>query len=133
MSEENVERFHRLSRSIYEEHRIAPEHLTEDVEWVNPDDAVEPGSRHGPDGFNDAIRSIFEGWDVSRFEPDKVFGKGDDLIALGRLRTQGRSGVELSRPHAQIWTFRDGRLSRMRWFQTHEEALAAAGHPPSDR
>ena len=127
MSEENLERFHRLNGILYEQRRIGPEHLTEDVEWVNPDDAVEPGSRHGPAGFNDAIRSIFEGWDDSRFEPERVIDRGDDVIALGQLRTQARAGLELSRAHGQIWTFRGGRVARMRWFQSHADALEAAG------
>ena len=126
MSEENLERFHRLSRNIYEEHRVDPKHLTDDVEWVDPHDAVERGSHHGPAGFNEAIRSIFEGWDDSRFEPERVFGQGDDVIALGQLRTRARAGLELTRPHGQIWTFRDGRLARLRWFQSHAEALEAA-------
>lgn len=122
-----MERFHRLSRIWSEQRRIDPEHLTDDVEWVNPDDAVEPGSRHGPAGFNEAIGRIFEGWDDSRFEPERVIDGGDDVIALGRLRTQGRSGLELTRSHAQVWTFRDGRLARLRWFQSHADALEAAG------
>ena len=102
--------------------------LTEDVEWVNPPDAVEPGRRTGAAGFNDAIASIFEGWEESRFEPERVLERGDEVIALGELRVRGRSvGVEVRRPHGQIWTFRGGRVARMRWFSTHEETLAAAG------
>ncbi len=122
-----MERFHQLSRLWQEERRIGAEHLTDDVEWVNPHDAVERGSRCGPDGFNDAIGRIFEGWDESRFEPERVIEQGDDVIALGELRTQGRSGLEFSRPHGQIWTFRDGRLARLVWFQSHAETLEAAG------
>jgi ketosteroid isomerase-like protein len=129
MSDENVERFRRLTRLWQEERRIAPEHLTDDVEWVNPDDAVERGSHHGPAGFNEAISAIFEGWDESRFEVERVIDRGDDVVPLGELRTRSRSGMELTRPHGQIWTFRDGRVARMRWFQSHAEALEAAGPP----
>lgn len=127
MSEENVELFHRLSRALYEQRRIGREHLTEDVEWVNPDDAVEPGSRHGPEGFDEAIRSIFAGWDASRFDPERVIGRGDDVIAVGWLRTRGRAGLEFTHSHGQIWTFRDGRLARLRWFQSHADTLEAGG------
>ena len=127
MSGDNVERFHRLTRAWQEQRRIDPEDLTDDVEWVNADDAIETGSRCGPDGFNEAIQSIFEGWDESRFEAERVVSRGDEVIALGRLRTRGRSGLELTREHGQIWTFRDGRLARLRWFQSHAETLAACG------
>ena len=126
MSRENVDRFHQLNRVLREQRRIGPEHLTDDVEWVNPDDAVEPGSRHGPAEFNEAIGRIFEGWDESRFEPERVIDHGDDVIALGQLRTRARAGLELTRSHAQIWTFRAGRVARLRWFQSHAEALETA-------
>ena len=127
MSEENVERFHLLTRMWNEHHRIGAEHLAEDVEWLNPDDAVEPGRHLGPDAFNEAIRSIFEGWDDSRFEPERVMGRGDDVIALGVLRTHGRAGLELTRPHGQVWTFQGGRVTRFRWYQSHADALADVG------
>ena len=35
--------------------------------------------------------------------------------------------MEVSAAHGQIWTFRDGRVTRMQWFNTHREALEAAG------
>jgi hypothetical protein len=35
--------------------------------------------------------------------------------------------MEVSAAHGQIWTFRDGRVARMQWFNTHREALEAAG------
>lgn len=108
-----------------------PGALTDDVEWVNPPDAVEPGSRRGPDGFNDAIASIFEGWDESRFEPEDVREQGDDVVALGRLLVRGATmNIEVQQEHGQVWTFRDGRAARMRWFNSHRQALEAAGLEP---
>jgi ketosteroid isomerase-like protein len=58
---------------------------------------------------------------------ERVIDRGDDVIAVGRIRTQGRTGLEFDREHAQIWTFRGGRVARMRWFQGHAEALEAGG------
>lgn len=123
-----VARFHELQREWQERRRIAPEHLTDDVEWVNPDDAVEGGTRCGPDAFNQAITSVYEGWVDSRFVAERVLASGDDVVALGELRAHGRVvGHEIRREHGQIWTFRDGRLARMRWFGSHAETLVAAG------
>jgi ketosteroid isomerase-like protein len=125
---DNVELFHRITRLWQEHRRLAPELLTEDVEWVNPPDAVESGTRRGAEGFNDAITSIFEGWDESQFEPERAFATGDEVVALGELRVRGRSvGVEVRREHGQLWTFRDGRVARMRWFNSHRETLESAG------
>ncbi|HEX8741959.1 MAG TPA: nuclear transport factor 2 family protein [Thermoleophilaceae bacterium] len=130
----NADLFERIRRQWQTDRRVAPELLTEDVEWVNPPDAVEPGSRGGVEGFNNAIASIFEGWEESRFEPERVVESGDDVVALGELRVRGRSvGVEVRREHGQIWTFRDGRVARMRWFGSHAETLAAAGLPSREQ
>ena len=128
MAADNVERFHEIARQWQEHRRLEPGLLTDDVEWVNPPDAVEPGSRGGADGFNDAIASIYEGWDESRFEPERVIESGDDVVALGALRARGRKvDFEIRQEHSQVWTFRDGRVARMRWFNSHREALEAAG------
>jgi ketosteroid isomerase-like protein len=129
MNGANVERFHELRRRLSEERTLDRELLTDDAEWVNPDDAVEPGTRRGADSFLEAVASVFEGWEESVLEIERVIENGDDVIALGQLRTRGRStGLEASGAHGEIWTFDDaGKVSRMAWFNTHEETLAAAG------
>ena len=128
MPEGNAERFHRIYEEWYEHRRLGSELLADDAEWVNPPDAVESGTRRGADSFNDAIGRVFDAWQEVRFEADRVVERGNDVIALGRLRNRGRTaGMEVSQPHGQVWTFRDGRAVRMRWFNTHEETLEAAG------
>ncbi len=95
---------------------------------MNPPDAVEPGVRQGIDSFNEAISSIFDAWKEVRFETERVIDSGDEVVALGQVWGSGRgAGIEVARPHGQIWTFRDGRVIRMRWFHSHSEALEAAG------
>jgi ketosteroid isomerase-like protein len=130
MSDENVELFRRLRSRLSEHHALDRELLADDAEWVNPHDAVEPGTRRGADGFLQAIASVFEGWEESVFDIDRVIATGDDVVALGTLRTRGRTGLEASGAHGEIWTFRNGRVTRMQWFQTHAETLATAGAPP---
>jgi ketosteroid isomerase-like protein len=128
MSQENLERFHRIHQELFARRKLGPHFLAERVEWVNPHDAVEPGIRQGADGFNAAIKSVFDAWDDVRFETERVIDSGDEVVALGQVRGRGRAaGIEVARPHGQIWTFRDGRVIQMRWFHSHSEALEAAG------
>jgi ketosteroid isomerase-like protein len=128
MSEENVERFHRIYEEWYEGRKLGPDLLAEDVEWVNPHDAVERGSRQGIDSFNEAISSIYDAWEEVRFESERIIDSGDEVVALGQVRGSGRgAGIEVVRPHGEIWTFRDGKAIRMRWFHSHRETLEAAG------
>jgi ketosteroid isomerase-like protein len=124
----NLERFEELRRRLSEERALDRELLAEDAEWHNPDDAVEPGRRRGADSFLEAVASVFEGWEESVFDIERVIERGDDVIALGQLRTRGRAtGIEATGPHGEIWTFEQEKVARMRWFNTHAETLAAAG------
>ena len=41
-----------ILQQVFGGRRIRPELLAEDVEWVNPHDAIEPGTRRGADCFN---------------------------------------------------------------------------------
>ena|SRR5215212_2842095 len=128
MSQANLEKLSWVLEQLFDSRRIHPDLLTEDAEWVNPHDAVEPGTRRGAESFNAAIASVFATWDDVHFETERVLEQGDDVVALGVLRGQlHASGMEVEGPHGQIWTFRDGRVARMRWFNAHREVLEAAG------
>jgi ketosteroid isomerase-like protein len=128
MSQENVESFHRIFHEWYRARRLGPGYLADDVEWVNPPDAVERGTRKGIEGFNEGIASVFDAWDEVRFVPERIIDRADDVIALGEVHGRGRAaGIETARPHGEIWTFRDGKAIRMRWFHSHAETLEAAG------
>jgi len=129
MPQENVDKLDRIFEHLFEGRRIGPELLADDAEWVNPRDAVEGGTRQGADAFNDAIESVFAAWDDVWFDTERVLENGDDqVVALGVLRGHIRGpGMEVESPHGQVWTFRDGRVARMEWFNTHEETLQHAG------
>jgi ketosteroid isomerase-like protein len=127
---DNVGLMRSALEELFERRGLRRELLAEDVEWVNPHDAVEPGTRTGPEGFNGAIDSVFATWDDVRFDVERVIGNGDDIVALGLLRGHVHAaGMEVDSPHGQVWTFRDGRVLRMRWFNSHRETLDAVGLP----
>jgi ketosteroid isomerase-like protein len=125
---DNVGLMRSALEELFERRGLRPELLAEDVEWVNPHDAVEPGTRTGPEGFNGAIDSVFATWDDVRFDVERVIGNGDNVVALGLLRGHVHAaGMEVDSPHGQVWTFRDGRVLRMRWFNSYRETLDAVG------
>jgi ketosteroid isomerase-like protein len=129
MPQENVDKLDRIFEHLFEGRRLGPELLADDAEWVNPSDAVEGGTRKGADAFNDAIESVFAAWDDVWFDTDRVVENGDDqFVALGVLRGHIRGpGMEVESPHGQVWSFRDGRVTGMQWFNTHAETLQVAG------
>jgi ketosteroid isomerase-like protein len=128
MATGNAERLRTILAQLFEGRPLSAEHLADDAEWVNPHDAIEPGTRRGAAGFNDAIRNVFSAWDEVRFDVERVIENRDHVVTLGVLhgRVHG-PGMEIDSPHGQIWTFREGRVIRMQWFNTHDETLDAAG------
>jgi ketosteroid isomerase-like protein len=128
MSQENLDTLAVILDQLFNGRRVDPALLAADAEWVNPPEAVEPGTRQGADSFNRAVANVFAAWDDVVFETDRLIDNGNDVVALGRLRGHIHGpGMEVESPHGQIWSFRDGLVTRMEWFNTHREALQAGG------
>jgi ketosteroid isomerase-like protein len=124
VSEQNLA----LVRRIYDawdRDASARDFISEDVEYVNPSYAVEPGTRVGRRSFV-AVRDIYEDFKI---RVERFIDAGDeDVVVLARYTASGRgSGVPLEGEHGYVWTLRDGQAVRFRWFSSHAEALAAAG------
>ena len=130
MSRENVE----LVRRIYAEGLLdgAPEPLlalaVEDVEYVNPPEAVDPGVRRGATEVAQALRNLAESFDSSRHEVHELFDAGEAVVASVSFRTRSRgSATEVVQAEAHTWTLRDGRVVRFEWSRDLAAALEAVG------
>jgi ketosteroid isomerase-like protein len=129
MSEENLE----IVRSFYaawgrDDFPGPVELMDQNIEYVNPPAAVEPGTRRGVAAFRDAVAGVFEGWEFWRMEPEEFRALGDQVAVILRYRARGRgSGVEIEGRESALWTVRDGKVVRYAWFQEPGEALEAAG------
>jgi ketosteroid isomerase-like protein len=123
MSEENVA----LVREIHERwqrRESVRDLLAEDLEYVNPSYAVEPGTRVGRHAFG-SVRDTYPDF---LLHVERYVDAGDDVVVLGRYTASGgASGIELEGDHGYVWTVKDGVAVRFQWFQSHSEALAAAG------
>ena len=128
MSAGNRETLDRILEQLFAGRSLGPDLLADDAEWVNPPDAVEGGTRRGFDAFNDAIANVFAAWDDVHFDTERIVENGDVVVAVGALRGHIRGpGMAVEAPHGQTWTFRDGRVIRMEWFNSPAQALQAAG------
>ena len=99
--------------------------VADDVEYVNPEYAVEPGTRRGVETF-DRVRDIVKDFkvDVERI----IDTGGEDVVVLVRYTALGPgSGMALAGEQGYIWTVRDGLAVRFRWFASQREALNAVG------
>ena len=93
MSEENVELVRRIHER-WDRGESISELVADDLEYVNPTYAVEPGTRVGRKMFG-SVRETY---------PDFLF-----------------------HPQRYIDAVKDGVAVRFQWFQSHAEALKAAG------
>ena len=134
MSEENVE----IVRRVYEAVR---EGNTETVlaaydpavEWdfhASPfRDFLRQNAYSGHDGIRRFIRERFsDAWADVEDHLEELIDAGEHVISVVTTRGTGlASGVEVGRKHAGVWTIRLGKIVRVSWFSSREEALEAAG------
>jgi uncharacterized protein len=125
VSHENVE----IVRSIYAAWLAGSSArglMDPDIEYVNPPDAIETGTLHGPASFG-LIRDVYDDLEV---RPERFVDAGDEVVVVATLTATSRGArVPIERRQGYVWTVRDGRAVRFRWFNTAREALAAAGVP----
>jgi ketosteroid isomerase-like protein len=100
-----------------------------DVEFVNPETALEPGTRRGPEGLRIGLTGVLEVFEELTFDPERIVDLEDRVVAIGSFRGRGKaSGMEVGpAPFAIVATLREGRLVRFEWFATAADALRAAG------
>jgi ketosteroid isomerase-like protein len=95
-----------------------------DVVYVNPPDAVEPGTRLGSQMF-DRVGDVYEDF---RPQVERMVEVGDRVLVIAggtaRLR---EPGGEVPIRQGYVWTVEGGRAVRFEWFNRPEEALAAVG------
>ena len=123
MSQENVE----TVQAIYDAWsagKLGRAYMADDIEYVNPPDALESGTLSGADSFN----NVFAVYDKVQIEIEKLLDAGDKVVMVGEMRGKARAtGIEMKRPHSQVWTLAEGKAIRMAWFHREKEALEAAG------
>jgi ketosteroid isomerase-like protein len=129
MSQENVEIVRRIYTSWAPGSSPAESNLLHaDIEWVNPRDALEPGTRRGIEAF----ASITEGLDETigdlRMDVERLIDAGARVVVIATMRGYGSaSGVQIERRHGSVWTIRDGKAVRFQWFYEPNHALEAVG------
>jgi|SRR5215208_3206998 len=89
-----------------------------------------PGSRVAVG--HDAVRSwyaqLVDGLDYMRFEPQEFIDAGDRVLVVTQATTRGQgSGVEVEMRFSSVWTLGDGKAVSLISYDTHAEALEAAG------
>jgi ketosteroid isomerase-like protein len=130
MSAENVEIVRQaidaFSRRDVE---VAATFATTDFEWF-PAMAgrVERDTYQGREGVGGYLWDVLDTWEELRLLPEEFRDLGDRVLVLGRMAGRGRgSGVPVDAPIGMVFECRAGKISSIRSFLDHGEALRAAG------
>jgi ketosteroid isomerase-like protein len=129
MSEQNVE----IVRRLYEAWQrdgfgVVPDLMDPDIEWVNPPNAIEPGTRRGYDGFAAAARAFTSVYRESRVIEATFHDAGETIVVGATMASRSRgSEIPIRARRGYVFELRDGRVIRFGWFNDAAEALAFAG------
>jgi ketosteroid isomerase-like protein len=131
MSAENMEIVRRVMRRFAEQDiEAALEDVDSDAEldWSNSD-APDSGVYSGHAAWRAFAQARDEVLGERRFDSAEFLAPAPDTVVLvGRIREQGRaSGVEVETRGAAVWTLREGKVIRLKIYQSSDEALKAVG------
>jgi ketosteroid isomerase-like protein len=89
----------------------------------------EGGAYSGHEGlraFDRELRQAFEDFETNC---EELIEAGERVVSVSRYRARGRrSGLVVDGPpQFGVWTIAEGRITRVDWFDTRDEALEAAG------
>ena len=66
-------------------------------------------------------------WESVRWEADDFIEADEQVLTSLTTSFRGRDGIEVQARAAWVWTFRDGSVARISFYQERHEALEAAG------
>jgi ketosteroid isomerase-like protein len=102
--------------------------LTEDAEIVPVRAALEGTTYCGSTAASQYCTAVEKSWKDLGWEIEEMRDGGEWVLAVGRIRGQGRdSGAGIDSRAGWVAHFRDGLITRFQTFTDRAEALEAAG------
>jgi len=97
------------------------------LDWSNSD-ALDSGVYTGRAAWRAFMRERDAALGERRVDTVILAATTDTVVLAGRIREQGRvSGVAVETRGATVWTLRDGKVIRLKIYQSTDEALKAVG------
>ncbi|MEA2472158.1 MAG: hypothetical protein QOE06_73 [Thermoleophilaceae bacterium] len=137
MSEDTVELVRRAyelfnSEAFNRTEELDPSLFDPEVEIDRSSSVLDGAVYRGHAGLRDLVSLLREMWKRQRIEPQEFIPVGDDrVVVASRIVSVGREEIETVAHAATVWTVKQGRIARVVFFQSKDEALEAAGVTPA--
>ena len=93
-----------------------------------PRNVLEGGSYRGHDGLRRALADAFETWEDFHFDLEDTRAVDDFVVALGQTTNVGKGDAPaVEYQSAYLFKLREKMIAYSRPYQSHREALEAAG------
>jgi len=101
--------------------------LHPECEFRNPDHAIEPGVRRGPQEVCRVFEGLNEMFEYEGAGVEEIRALDDKVVVAYRARGKSRaSGIPIDQAFGHLWVFEDGKVRILEWFSSFHEALEAA-------
>ena len=130
MSQENVDLLRRGFEHVERTREFPAEAAHPDFVWDTTTfrGGVNTRTCVGVDETNGWLAEWLEGFVNWSIDVEELFDAGDRVVTITHQRASAKhGGPEVEMRLAQVWTFRDGLLTRMEMYADRDEALEAAG------
>lgn len=109
--------------------------LDRTLEEMHPDGEVDWSESRGPHSGiyrgRERVRRFYEEWlelfDEVDIQPEEFIDVGEHVVVPNRGFARGREGVTVAASSTQVFTFREGKIVRLRLYQDMETALKSVG------
>jgi ketosteroid isomerase-like protein len=109
---------------------------TGEVSWGTIDENIAIGDHdildqrgyRGHAGFQSWLEDWTAAWTEYHMEPQEAIDAGDHVVVVIHMKAKGRgSGVTVERQDAIVHTMRTGKIVRIDYYNSREQALKAVG------
>jgi ketosteroid isomerase-like protein len=132
MSQENVELVRRFHDHFDRTGEPLWDVLDSDIE-VHDYDIPDAGTYQGLAGYSKWLTNWGEVFESFALELERIVDGGDQVVSLFLMRATGRgSGVSIERRDAMVSTIRNGKVTRVDYYNDQSQALEAVGLSKQD-
>ena len=127
MSQKNVELVQKLLAGFIATGIPSWDLLDGNVE-VQDHDVMDASEYRGHAGFAEWLENWDAAWSDFSMQPEEFVDAGDQVVSICRMTATGRgSGVVVERQDAMVATVREGKIVRLDYYNSREQALATVG------